>query len=750
MTQMANRDKLKVNQSAIEAIVQGEATDPFGVLGPHQYEVDGQPYLVVRAFLPTVKSARINAAGTHYPMEKIHEAGLWEGVVENPLSDGQYRLLQTDFSEITTEHSDPYAFGPTLTDFDLHLIHEGQHFRTYEKLGAHPRTIDGVAGVSFAVWAPAAQRVSLVGDFNNWDSRVLPMRKHELQGIWDIFVPGLTVGTIYKYDIKSLIDNYQVEKADPYGFFSEMRPRTASVVVNLDSYHWQDQDWQKSGQAQSNSLRSPISVYEVHLGSWRRRWGAAGHDESYLTYRELAAQLVSYVKELGFTHIELMPISEHPFDGSWGYQTIGYYAVTSRFGQPEDFMYLVDLCHQNGIGVLLDWVPAHFPKDQHGLGFFDGTHLYEHADPRQGEHADWGTLIFNFGRHEVRNFLLSNALFWLDKYHIDGLRVDAVASLLFLDYSKPAGGWVPNKFGGRENLEAIDFLKRFNELVHAEHPATLTSAEDSTAWPMVTKPTYMGGLGFDLKWNMGWMHDMLDYMEQDPVYRRYHHNSLTFSLVYAFNENYILPFSHDEVVHLKHSLVGKMPGDDWQKFANLRSLYAYMYAHPGKKLLFMGDEFAQWGEWNERTALDWDLLNQPGNLGMQKFMTDLNHLYQTEAAFFEVDDSWEGFQWLEARDNENSTLSFLRRARDPQNELLIACNFTPLPRYNYRIGVPKPGFYAEILNSDALQYHGSNIGNLGGVPSDSVSWGGHAKSISLTLPPLAVVILRSPQTPAQD
>ncbi len=746
MTELANRALLKLGPEAVAAIVNGYVGEPFEILGPHFFEVEGQKVLVIRAFLPTARDASVLSGDKSYPMEKTHPQGLFEAVIEKPPADFTYKIAEVDYQDKRTEIYDAYSFGQTLTDYDRHLISEGNHFRTYEKLGAHVRTINGVSGVTFAVWAPNARRVSIVGNFNNWDGRALPMRHHPAQGLWELFVPGLDEGTVYKYEIKSIYNDYTVEKADPYGFFSEVRPRTASVVADLDSYKWSDTEWhEKGGQAKRNNLRGPVSVYEVHLGSWRRRWGAASHDESYLTYREMAEQLVDYVKGAGFTHIELLPVSEHPFDGSWGYQTIGYYAVTSRFGSPQDFMYLVDLCHQNNIGVFLDWVPAHFPKDQHGLGFFDGTHLYEHADPRQGEHADWGTFIFNFGRNEVRNFLLSNALFWVDKYHIDGLRVDAVASLLYLDYSKSEGEWVPNQYGGRENLEAIDFLKRFNELLHAERPGVLTSAEDSTAWPMVTKPTYMGGLGFDLKWNMGWMHDMLDYMEQDPVYRRYHHNSLTFSLMYAFSENYILPLSHDEVVHLKHSMVDKMPGDEWQKFANLRALYGYMFTHPGKKLLFMGDEFGQRKEWNERQALQWELLDQPRHLGMLKFVSTLNRLYQSEAALHEVDDSWDGFQWLEFRDNENSTLSFLRRAKDTNNALVVACNFTPQPRYNYRIGVPKPGFYAEIVNSDATEWGGSNLGNLGGVQSEELAWGGHFHSISLTLPPLGVLILRSPK-----
>ncbi len=744
MTELANRDKARLAPEAIGAVLGGYLGEPFEVLGPHSYELDDQHYLAIRFFLPTAQTVAIKLGGESYPMEKIHPDGLFEGIIVSPPAALNYTLSVTDYFANTRELYDPYSFGPVLTEYDLQLIGEGNHFRTYEKLGAHLAEINGVKGVSFAVWAPNARRVSLVGDFNNWDGRVLPMRLRHGLGVWELFVPEMGEGTVYKYEIKSEFNDYLVEKADPYGFFSEVRPRTASVVTDLDSYEWQDESWLTEGRAKSNTVKAAVSIYEVHLGSWRRRWGAAGHDESYLTYREMADQLVKYVKEQGFTHIELMPISEHPFDGSWGYQTIGYYAVTSRFGSPQDFMYLIDRCHQSGIGVFLDWVPAHFPKDQHGLGYFDGTHLYEHADPRQGEHADWGTFVFNFGRNEVRNFLLSNALFWLDKYHIDGLRVDAVASLLYLDYSRPDGAWIPNKYGGRENLEAIDFLKRFNELVHAEHANILTSAEDSTAWPMVTKPTYMGGLGFDLKWNMGWMHDMLDYMEQNPIYRRYHHHSLTFSLVYAFSENYILPFSHDEVVHLKHSMLDKMPGDVWQKFANLRALYGYMWAHPGKKLLFMGCEFGQWKEWNEREALEWELLDNPSHAGMLKFVADLNRLYQTEPALHEIDDSWEGFQWLEARDSDNSTLSFLRRGRKPGNELVVCCNFTPIPRYNYRIGVPRPGFYTEVLNSDAGEYWGSNLGNLGGRQSDEWAWGEQPYSISLTLPPLSTIILRGP------
>jgi 1,4-alpha-glucan branching enzyme len=745
MTELANREKLNLSDSEMAALVKGHHGNPFAALGPHLYDLDGTSYLVIRAFIPTAREMQVKVDNKLYQMDKVHNDGLFQVALAGQPQNLSYQLAATDHSDRQTVFHDPYAFSQTLTDYDLHLIKEGNHFHTYDKLGAHLTEQNGVKGVAFAVWAPNALRVSIIGDFNSWDGRVLPMRNHPSHGIHEMFVPGLVEGTVYKYEVRSNFTDYPVEKSDPYGFFSEVRPQTASIVTDLDRYEWQDQAWSGGNRAKRNALGAPISIYEVHLGSWRRRWGASGHDESYMSYRELADQLVEYVKDMGFSHIELLPVSEHPFDGSWGYQTIGYFAATSRFGPPQDLMYLIDRCHQNDIGVFLDWVPAHFPKDQHGLALFDGTHLYEHADPRQGEHADWGTLIFNFGRHEVRNFLISNALFWLDKYHIDGLRVDAVASLLYLDYSREPGQWVSNQYGGRENLEAIDFIRRFNELVHLEYPETLTSAEDSTAWPMVTKPTFLGGLGFDLKWNMGWMHDMLDYMVQDPIYRRYHHNSLTFSLMYAFNENYVLPFSHDEVVHLKKSLLDKMPGDAWQKFANLRAIYGYMYTHPGKKLLFMGGEFGQWKEWNERTALDWDLLNYPSHRGMQKYVQTLNRLYESEPALYEVDDSWEGFQWLELRDNENSTLAFLRRAKDPDNELIIALNFTPVPRQNYRIGVPKPGYYQEILNSDSSEFWGNDVGNLGGVQSEDMGWGGHFHSLNLTIPPLGMVILRSPR-----
>ncbi len=633
-----------------------------------------------------------------------------------------------------TQQVDGYTL--LLSDFDLQLLGEGTHYRTYEKLGAHLREVNGVKGVHFAVWSPNAAKVSVVGDFNNWDGTRNSMYLHPAQGIWEAFIPGLAEYTLYKYEIHSHVNAYTVSKTDPYAFSSEVRPLTASVVSDLSKHQWQDSQWMQN-RGKNDAFNSPISIYELHVGSWQR-----DENGNWLNYRELARRLVEYVKTTGFTHIELLPISEHPFDGSWGYQTTGYYAVTSRFGTPEDFMYFVDYCHQNNIGVILDWVPAHFPTDEHGLGFFDGTHLYEHADPRLGFHPDWGTLIFNYGRTEVKNFLLSNALFWLDKYHIDGLRVDAVASMLYLDYSREEGQWIPNKFGGRENLEAIEFLKQLNIQVHSEFPSALTIAEESTAWPMVSRPVYVGGLGFDFKWNMGWMHDMLDYMESDPVFRRYHHNKITFSLMYAFTEHFVLPLSHDEVVHLKGSLIEKMPGDDWQKFANLRNLFGYMFTHPGKKMLFMGGEFGQWSEWNEQRGLDWYLLDYPSHKGLQKLVSDLNQLYRNEPALYQVEDSWEGFQWIDLYDSEQSVIVFKRMAIDPDDFLIIVCNFTPVPRNNYRVGVPREGFYTEVLNSDAGEYWGSGVGNYGGKQSEAVPFSSQPYSVSLTLPPLGILILK--------
>ncbi|MCA9198300.1 MAG: 1,4-alpha-glucan branching protein GlgB [Planctomycetales bacterium] len=631
---------------------------------------------------------------------------------------------------------DPYAFSPLLTEFDLYLIGEGRHWRAYDKLGAHVRTIDGVTGVNFAVWAPNAKGVAIVGDFNQWDGRRHPMRKHIPSGVWELFIPDLDVGSVYKYRVNQ--NGHYVDKTDPVGFAAEVPPRTASIVADLDAFTWSDENWMQR-RADTNWLERPVNIYEVHLGSWRKD---PNNPSGWIGYRELAKQLGDYCSDMGFTHIEMMPVSEHPFTGSWGYQTVGYFAATSRYGSPEDFMYMVNYLHSRGIGVILDWVPAHFPKDDHGLRRFDGSALYEHEDPRQGEHPDWGTLIFNYGRSEVRNFLLSNALFWLDKYHIDGLRVDAVASMLYLDYSREDGQWIPNQYGGRENLEAISLLKEFNEQSHAQFPGVLTIAEESTAWGGVSRPTFTGGLGFSLKWNMGWMNDTLRYMRDDPIHRRYHHNELTFSMIYAFTENFCLPLSHDEVVHGKGSLLDQMPGDLWQKNANLRLLYSYMWTHPGKKLLFMGSEFGQWNEWNCDDSLQWDLLQWEMHQGVQKMIRDLNLLIQNEPALYEQDFVGEGFEWIDCQSADESVLAFLRKGKDPNDTVLVAMNFTPVPREAHRIGVPRLGWYQEKFNSDSSHYGGSNMGNYPGVSAEEVEWHGRPYSLQVKLPPLATVIFK--------
>jgi 1,4-alpha-glucan branching enzyme len=625
-----------------------------------------------------------------------------------------------------------------LSDYDLHLLAEGTHYRTYEKLGAHIKNVNGAVGTHFAVWAPNAERVSVIGDFNNWDAERNLMNVRGEAGVWETFIPGVRAGSLYKYRVYSRYNGFVADKADPYGFAAEIRPQTASMVWDLAGYAWGDSDWMAS-RGRRQALDAPISVYEVHLGSWRRVL-EDGH--RWLTYREAAHQLAEYVRHMGFTHVELMPVCEHPFDASWGYQTVGYFAPTSRFGNPHDFMYLVDVLHQNGIGVIIDWVPAHFPTDGHGLGYFDGTHLFEHADPRQGKHPDWDTLVFNFGRREVTNFLISNALFWLEKYHIDGLRVDAVASMLYLDYARREGEWIPNQYGGRENIEAVEFLRRFNSLVYQEHPDVMTIAEESTSWPMVSRPTYLGGLGFGYKWNMGWMHDMLDYMSQDPIHRSYHHNRITFSMLYAFTENFTLPFSHDEVVHMKGSMISKMPGDDWQKFANLRLLYGYMTGHPGKKLLFMGCEFGQWSEWHHDHSLEWHLLQYPLHSGLQRWVRDLNTFYRGSPALYEVEFDYHGFEWIDCNDHQSSTITFLRRGRNPDDIVVFGCNFTPVPRPNYRIGVPRGGWYQEVLNSDALLYGGGGQGNAGGAEASPVPMHGRSHSLNVTLPPLGIVVFK--------
>jgi 1,4-alpha-glucan branching enzyme len=628
--------------------------------------------------------------------------------------------------------------GPTLTDFDLHLFTEGKYDRVYEKLGAHICEVDGKPGVSFCVWAPNAQSVHVVGDFNGWTPGKTPMQLHSDAGVWECFVPGLGPGALYKYYVESRYAGYRVDKADPYGFAAEIRPRTASKVWDLSGYQWGDREWIEA-RVKRQPQQVPSSIYEVHLGSWQR---VPEENNRWLTYREIAPKLAEYAKQMGFTHVEFLPVSEHPFDGSWGYQTVGYFAVTSRYGTPDDFMYLVDTLHQHGIGVILDWVPAHFPRDEHGLGYFDGTHLYEHADARQGVHPDWDTFVFNYGRSEVRNFLVSNALFWFDRYHVDALRVDAVASMLYLNYGREDGEWIPNRYGGNENLEAIEFLRLLNEKVYSEFPGVTVIAEESSAWPMVSRPTYAGGLGFGFKWNMGWMNDMLRYMAQDPIYRRYHHNLITFSMLYAFTENFILPFSHDEVVHGKASMLGKMPGDDWQKFANLRLLYGYMFGHPGKKLLFMGSEFGQWNEWNHDTSLDWHLLQYAPHVGLRRWVRDLNTFYRAEPALYEVDSEPSGFEWIDCDDSQNSVVSFLRWPSAHERPVLFACNFTPVPRQNYRIGVPFPGYWKEELNSDAPIYGGSGQGNLGGIEATPIPMHGRPHSLNVTLPPLATVVFR--------
>jgi 1,4-alpha-glucan branching enzyme len=736
----------RTDPADINLIIHAAHWDPFSVLGPHCM---GGGEFVIRAFLPEARAAWVvdltrGEPGVLVAMDRTHPDGFYECPVPGRGEGISYRLAVESHEGHSWQFVDPYAFGPVLTDYDLHLLGEGTHYKNYERLGAHLRTHEGFRGVHFAVWAPNAQRVSVVGNFNHWDGRRHPMRNRGPVGIWEIFIPDLTQGEVYKFEIKSRHHGYLVEKADPYGFYAELRPRTASIVWDVMKFEWHDDEWM-AGRTATQALDAPIAVYEVHLGSWRRD---PAEGNRFLTYRELADDLVTYLDGLGFTHVELLPVNEHPFDGSWGYQPVGYFAPTSRFGTPDDFAYFVDTLHQHGYGVILDWVPAHFPRDVHGLGYFDGTHLYEHEDPRLGEHRDWGTKIFNYGRAEVQNFLLGNALFWLERYHIDGLRVDAVASMLYLDYSRQPGEWVPNRFGGNENLEAIDFLKRLNELCHLHHPGILTIAEESTSWTGVSRPTYLGGLGFSLKWNMGWMNDTLVYMSKDPVYRKYEHGALTFSLIYAFTENFLLPLSHDEVVHGKGSLLDKMPGDLWQRYANLRLLYGYMWGHPGKKLLFMGDEFAQWREWRHDESLDWHLLQWASHQGVQRLVGDLNALYRSEPALHRVDFEWTGFEWLELHDWENSVLAFLRRSKTPGEEVVVVCNFTPVVREGYCVGVPSGGFYRELLNTDAESYGGSNVGNAGGEWAHPHPHAGRPFHLSLRLPPLGVLFLKRTDGPA--
>ena len=737
--------KTQVALDAIAPLVHGYHENPFQILGPHEVMHEGRKALAVRAFLPESQQVWLvdGVAEAPRPMRRIHPAGLYEAICPAD-DDGLHGSIRNRYMfRVTDKHGsqrvmhDPYAFDPLISPYDLHLLGEGNHWRSFEKLGAHLREVDGIKGVNFAVWAPNAEGVSIIGDFNGWHRKLHSMRKHIPTGVWELFIPGLAEGTLYKYAVKQR-GGHVVEKSDPYGFAAEVPPRTASIVTRLDSYQWNDEQW-IGERTEHQAFDKPLSIYEVHLGSWRRDPANPGR---WLSYREIAAQLVQYCRDMGFTHIQLMPVTEHPFSGSWGYQTVGYFAATSRYGTPQDLMHLIDACHQSGIGVIIDWVPAHFPKDDHGLRRFDGTALYEHEDPRQGEHPDWGTLVFNYGRSEIRNFLLSNALFWLEKYHIDGLRVDAVASMLYLDYSRDEGEWIPNCFGGRENLEAIDFLKKFNEEVHLQYPGVLTIAEESTAWTGVSRPTYVGGLGFSLKWNMGWMNDTLRYMRQDPVHRKYHHDELTFSLIYAFTENFVLPFSHDEVVHGKGSMLGQMAGDLWQKFANLRLLYGYQWTHPGKKLLFMGSEFGQWNEWNHDESLQWHLLQWASHEGLQKYVAHLNNLYRQEQALYQVDFEHTGFEWIDCHNFQDSILCYLRRAKDPDDFLLVCCNFTPVVRDDYRLGVPHAGWYDEISNSDSEWFGGSNVGNDGGVLATDQESHGRLASIAITLPPLATVVFK--------
>ncbi len=716
----------------MDRILSARHNDPFEVLGPH---LSADNEVAIRAFLPEAEEAWVLHDDAELEMKKVDGDGFFEASFVKDKEDVRpYQIRAKDSSGATRTYYDPYCFPQVLTEFDLHLIGEGTHYQKYEKLGAHMRTIDGVSGVHFAVWAPGAKGVSVIGDFNRWDGRRHPMRLIGASGIWELFVPGPGEGELYKFEVKS--EKTVMVKTDPYGFYSEIRPQTASIVWDINKYKWKDARWMKA-RKKKNWFEAPVSVYELHPGSWWR-----DEKNAFLNYRELAHRLVDYVKDMGYTHVEVLPVMEHPLDASWGYQTLGYFSVTSRFGTPEDFMYFVDHCHRNDIGVIMDWVPAHFPKDAHGLAHFDGTFLYEHEHPFKREHMDWGTLIFNYGRTEVASFLLNSALFWLEKYHIDGLRVDAVASVLYLDYSRKPGRWIPNRYGGNENLEAIDFIKKFNEVCHTRCPGVLTIAEESTAWPMVTSPPYTGGLGFSMKWNMGWMHDILAYFSTNPIYRKYHHHNLTFGLIYAFHENFLLVLSHDEVVHGKRSIIEKMPGDLWQKFANVRLLYGFMYCHPGKKMLFMGGEFGQWSEWSEARSLDWNLLQYEPHRKLQKYVQDLNRLLREEAALHEVDSDPAGFEWIDFSDADSSVVSFIRRGKDPGDFLVCVFNFTPVVRTNYRIGAPKKGVYREVLNSDSDAYWGGNVGNAGWAVAEDAALNQWPHSMSLTLPPMGMLVLK--------
>jgi 1,4-alpha-glucan branching enzyme len=723
-----------VATNELDSLVRREHSNPHEVLGAHPV-ADG---VVVRALRPAACSiTALLEDGTRIELEQIHAGGVFEGLIEGASMPVRYRL-EIDYGTAGTYTiDDPYSFLPTLGELDLYLVGEGRHEELYERLGAHVREMQGVRGTAFAVWAPAARAVSVVGDFNSWDGRLHAMRALGASGVWELFLPGVGPGACYKFEILTA-DKDLLLKADPYAFRTEVPPRTASVVFEPE-HTWSaaDREWLR-GRRDRMALESPMSIYEVHLGSWRLN---SLEDNRYLTYLELADELSAYVKDMGFTHVELLPVMAHPFTGSWGYQVTGYFAPTPRFGSPDDFREFVDRLHASGVGVLIDWVPAHFPRDEFALARFDGTSLYEHQDPRRGAHPDWGTLVFNYGRHEVRNFLISNALFWLREYHLDGIRVDAVASMLYLDYSRREGEWVPNRYGGREDLDAVTFLKELNEVIYGREPGIVSAAEESTAWPGVSRPTYLGGLGFGFKWNMGWMHDTLGYFQQDPIYRRFHHHELTFSLMYAFSENFILPLSHDEVVHGKGSLIDKMAGDRWQKFANLRALYAYMYAHPGKKLLFMGSELAQEAEWSHERSLDWHLLEQREHSGIQSLVRDLNHLYRSEPALWEVDSEPSGFWWLEPNDADGNVIAFARTSKNAERVLVCVANLSPIPRYGYRLGLPRPCRWREAINTDSGFYGGGDVGNLGGVEPEPIPWHSQPVSAEITLPPLAAVWL---------
>jgi 1,4-alpha-glucan branching enzyme len=731
-----------LTQQEINDILRSDLRDPFKVLGMH-WEKKG---ISIRAFLPEAQSVIVRSLESpkiSAKMNKVHPEGIYEIGFPNRKKFFKYEFICTLHDGSNKQIIDPYCFLPVMSEYSRYLFNEGTHQRVYDDLGAHVKVIDDIKGCVFAVWAPNAKRVSLVGNFNNWDGRRHPMRLLGSSGVWELFVPGLDYGTIYKYEIKKWYQDHIILKTDPYAHHIEPPPHHASIVTNLEAFEWEDQQWIEN-RAKTNLLKSPMSIYEVHLGSWRKAGPKRGGD--WLNYKDLAIQLAHYVKEMGFTHVELLPVQYHPYEPSWGYQVCGFYAPNYRFGSPQEFQFFVNYMHKNGIGVIMDWVPAHFPKDSWALAHFDGTHLYEYADPREGEHKDWGTLIFNWGRHEVRNFLFANALFWIEKYHIDGLRVDAVASMLYRNYSRKDGEWIPNRHGGVENEEAINFLQTMNRLVHEKFPGVVTIAEESTAWPMVSRPTYLGGLGFTFKWNMGWMNDILTYFSKDPIYRKYHQGNITFSLWYAFTENFILVISHDEVVHGKRSLLEKMPGDVWEKFANVRAFLGFMFGHPGKKLIFQGCEFGMHWEWDAEQSINWHILTEEDDCyhhnGLMRLVRDLNNLYKNEPAFWEKDYEHSGFNWIDFNDSDNSIISFIRKGNEWHNILVFVCNFTPVVRRHYRIGVPFGGFYQEILNTDAKEYGGAGYGNEGGKYADEISIHNQPFSINLTLPPLSVLIFK--------